>query len=50
MKRVPLMLQVKTLDDNHLAVFRGVTGNRVLVGDLAWGHRTMTIDQFQAVA
>jgi hypothetical protein len=31
-------------------MFRGVKGNRVLVADLAWGHRTMTIDQFQAVA
>jgi predicted double-glycine peptidase len=31
-------------------MFRGVAGNRVLVADLAWGHRTMAIDQFQAVA
>ena len=27
-------------------MFRGVTGNRVLVADLAGGNRTMTIDKF----
>ena len=44
------MVQVNALDYNLLAVFRGVTGNRVLVADLAWRHRAMTIGRFQALA
>ena len=47
-ERVPLMAQVNALDHNYLAVLRGVTGNRVLVADLAGGNGTMTIDKFQA--
>jgi hypothetical protein len=47
-ERVPLMAQVNALDHNYLAVLRGVTGNRVLVADLAGGSGTMTIDKFQA--
>lgn len=34
---------------NHFVVFKGIQGDRVLLADPAFGHRTMTIGQFEAV-
>jgi predicted double-glycine peptidase len=34
---------------NHFVVFRGVQGDRVLLADPAFGNRTMTVHQFEAL-
>jgi len=44
--RAPVLVPIRTKGYNHFVVFRGHLGNRVLLGDPAWGNRTMTESQF----
>lgn len=43
---VPAILPVRFRDYDHFVVFRGRAGNRVLVGDPAFGNLTLTLDEF----
>ncbi|HEX7036333.1 MAG TPA: C39 family peptidase [Pseudomonadales bacterium] len=43
---VPAILPVRIRDYDHFVVFRGRAGNRVLVGDPAFGNLTLTLAQF----
>ncbi len=46
-RRVPAILPVRIRDYDHFVVFRGRAGNRVLLGDPAFGNLTMTVDAFE---
>jgi predicted double-glycine peptidase len=46
-RRAPVLVPIQTRGYNHFVVFRGREGNRVLLGDPAWGNRTMTVEQFE---
>ena len=44
--RAPIMVPINTHGYNHFVIFRGVSGNRVLLADPAWGNHTMLVDTF----
>ncbi|HKJ87532.1 MAG TPA: cysteine peptidase family C39 domain-containing protein, partial [Gammaproteobacteria bacterium] len=46
-KRVPVIVPVRLHGYNHFVVFRGISGDRVLLADPAWGNRTMLVDRFK---
>lgn len=43
----PVIVPVNFEDYNHFVVFRGVSGNRVIMADPAWGNRTMSREKFE---
>jgi uncharacterized protein len=43
---VPAIIPVQVRGYDHFIVFRGFLGNRVLLGDPAFGNLTMTIERF----
>ncbi len=45
--RAPLIVPIMTNDYSHFVIFRGMSGNRVLLADPAWGNRTMLLEEFQ---
>jgi hypothetical protein len=46
-EHAPVIVPINPLGYNHFVVFRGVLRNRVLLGDPAYGNRTMTVDRFR---
>ncbi len=44
---VPAILPVRFRDYDHFVVFRGRAGDRVLIGDPAFGNLTLTLAQFE---
>lgn len=44
--RAPIMVPINTHGYNHFVIFRGMSGNRVLLADPAWGNHTMLVDTF----
>lgn len=46
-ERAPIIVPISSNGYNHFVVFRGRWGNRVLLGDPAFGNRTMTVDRFE---
>lgn len=49
LERAPVIVPIRTNGYNHFVVFRGQTAGRVLLADPAWGNRTMSRDDFEAV-
>lgn len=48
-KKAPIIVPVNIFGYNHFVIFRGVSGNRVLLADPAWGNRTMLVDMFEDI-
>jgi predicted double-glycine peptidase len=46
-ERAPIMVPVDLRGYKHFVVFRGITGNRVLLADPAFGNRTMLAGRFE---
>lgn len=46
-RRAPILVPINTFGYNHYVVFRGQSGNRVLLADPAWGNRTMRVERFE---
>jgi predicted double-glycine peptidase len=49
LRSAPILVPIDNNGYSHFVVFRGVSGNRVLLADPAWGNRTMLIEQFEDV-
>jgi predicted double-glycine peptidase len=47
--RAPMIVPVNARGYQHFVVFRGATGNRVLLADPAFGNRTMTRSHFEEI-
>lgn len=45
----PVMVPVQFSGLNHFVIFRGMSGNRVLLADPAFGNRTLRAERFEAV-
>lgn len=45
----PAIIPVRVETYNHFVVYRGVVGNRVLVGDPSFGNLTMTAGHFETI-
>ncbi len=45
--KAPVNVLIMTNDYSHFSIFRGMSGNRVLLADPAWGNRIMLIEEFQ---
>lgn len=48
LEQAPIMVPVNFTGYNHFVVFRGMSGDRVLLADPAWGNRTLKRDRFEA--
>lgn len=46
-QHAPILVPINAFGYNHFVVFRGQSGNRVLLADPAWGNRTMTAEHFE---
>ena len=46
-RRAPILVPINIRGYNHFVVFRGKLEDRVLLGDPAWGNRTMTVGEFE---
>jgi predicted double-glycine peptidase len=46
-ERAPIMVVIREAGNSHFVVFRGRSGNRVLLADPAVGTRTMPVEQFK---
>lgn len=46
-KYAPVIVPIDVKGYNHFVIYRGTSGNRVLLADPAWGQRTLTIEQFE---
>ena len=44
----PAIVPVRLKGYEHFVVFRGMSGNRVLLADPAWGNRTLRVERFTA--
>jgi len=44
----PAIVPVNLMGYRHFVVFRGISGNRVLLADPAYGNRTMTVERFSS--
>lgn len=45
----PAIISVRIKDYDHFVVYRGQVGNRILVGDPAFGNLTLTIDEINEI-
>lgn len=45
--KAPIIVPINVFGYNHFVVFRGMSGNRVLVADPAWGNKTLLAEEFE---